>query len=249
MELVWQALGFDGLPLLIIAVMIAGLVRGFSGFGAALIFVPLAALVLQPVWVIVVLLIFDSIGPMSMLRRAWREGEPKDVGLLGLGALLGMPVGFYLLTKMSPELFRWLVCLMSFAMLAALAGGWRYRNPLNEAMTIFVGTISGVLQGVAGLPGPPVILSYLSSPRNPAVVRANTMMYLVLVDLMALGVLAIKGLLALFPVLIGIVLVPPYTLSALIGQRIFKPDRVRFYRIVASAVIAASAIAGLPVWE
>ena len=59
MEIIWQALSFDGLPLLIFAVMLAGLVRGFAGFGTALVFVPLAAMVVSPVWTIVIMFVFD----------------------------------------------------------------------------------------------------------------------------------------------------------------------------------------------
>ena len=48
-----QVLSFDGLAWLIITVIFAGIVRGFSGFGTALIFMPIAASVTSPVWAII----------------------------------------------------------------------------------------------------------------------------------------------------------------------------------------------------
>ena len=120
METVWQALSFDGLPLLIVAVFLAGLVRGFAGFGTAMVFVPIAATVISPVWAIIIMITFDLFGPVALLPRAWRDGEPRDVGLLGIGAVIGLSIGIYFLTRMEPNSFRWLVSGLSMTMLVLL---------------------------------------------------------------------------------------------------------------------------------
>ena len=246
--MIWQALSFDGLPVLIVAAFAAGIVRGFAGFGTAMVFVPIAALVVEPIHAILIMMTFDLFGPIALLPRAWRDGEPRDVGLLGMGAIIGLPFGIYLLTRLDPIVFRWLISLLALGLLVLLASGWRYRNPLGAMMTGFVGVISGFLCGVAALPGPPVILSYMSSPRAPQVVRGNTMMYLFLVDIMTFAMFAIKGLIILIPLAIGLVLAVPYAIAGLIGQRVFNPEKEHIYRRVAYALIAASALAGLPVW-
>ena len=49
-HVLWQALQFEGLIWLITAALLAGFVRGFSGFGSALIFMPLAGQFLPPLW-------------------------------------------------------------------------------------------------------------------------------------------------------------------------------------------------------
>lgn len=248
MNMIWQALSFDGLPVLIIAAFAAGIVRGFAGFGTAMVFVPIAALVVEPIHAILIMMTFDLFGPIALLPRAWRDGEPRDVGLLGMGAVIGLPFGIYLLTRLDPIVFRWLISLLALGLLVLLASGWRYRNPLGVLMTGIVGVISGFLCGVAALPGPPVILSYMSSPRAPQVVRGNTMMYLFLVDIMTFVMFAIKGLIVLVPLVIGLVLTVPYAIAGLIGQRVFNPEKEHIYRRVAYILIAASALAGLPVW-
>lgn len=239
---------YDGLLTLVGAVFIAGVVRGFSGFGTALVFVPIAATVAEPIWVITMMLIFDLFGPAFLIPRAWRDGEPRDVGVLSMGALIALPLGVYVLTKLQPDIFRWFVSVLSLTMLALLVSGWRYRRALNQVATGAVGMVSGFLSGVAGLPGPPVILSYMSSPRRAAVVRANTMMFLFFTDILALMVFAVKGLLMLFPVLVGGLLSAPYALGGYIGQLIFNPEKERVYRYVAYAIIATSAVFGLPIW-
>lgn len=248
-EIFAQAVLFDGLPILIVACAVAGMVRGFTGFGTAMVFMPIAALVLEPVWAIAAMLTFDVVGAAPLQRKAIRDGEPHDVVLLILGAVIGLPLGVYLLTLMEPVVFRWLVSCLSLALLVLLMSGWRYRNPLNALYTSLVGATGGFLCGVAALPGPPIILSYMSSPRPAAVIRGNTMMYLFVVDIMTFIVFGLKGLLVLLPVLIGLVLSVPYMVGALAGQRIFHPEKEYVYRRVAFVLIGISAVAGLPLWD
>ena len=249
MNMLWQVLSYEGLPVLVLAAFVAGIVRGFAGFGTAMVFVPIAALVVEPIYAILIMMIFDLFGPIALLPRAWRDGEPRDVGLLGIGAIIGLPFGVYLLTQLDPVVFRWLVSLLALSLLVLLVSGWRYSNPLGNMMTGIVGVISGFLSGVAALPGPPVIMSYMSSPRPPQVIRGNMIMYLFLVDILTLIVFAIKGLLVLIPLAVGAVLAVPYGTAGLIGQKIFNPDKEHIYRWVAYVMIAFSALAGLPVWD
>lgn len=249
MDILWQAVSFEGLPVLILAVFVAGIVRGFAGFGTAMVFVPIAAQVVEPIYAILMMMTFDLFGPLVLLPRAWRDGEPKDVGLLGVGAIIGLPFGVHLLTQLDPIVFRWLVSLLALSLLVLLISGWRYRNPLGALMTSVVGVISGFLCGVAALPGPPVIMSYMSSPRSPQVVRGNMILYLFVVDILSFIVFGLKALLVLFPLVIGLILAVPYAVAGLIGQKIFNPEKEHIYRRVAYFLIAFSALAGLPVWD
>ena len=116
-SIIEQTLSFDGLVWLIIAVIFAGLVRGFVGFGTALIFMPIAASVTSPIWAIIIMMSFDIFGPLALLPRAWRDGEPAEVSLLVVGAIVGLPIGVYFLTQIDPTLFRWLVSILTLLML------------------------------------------------------------------------------------------------------------------------------------
>ncbi|GLQ34734.1 membrane protein [Amylibacter marinus] len=246
--MLWQAISYDGLWILVLAVFLAGLVRGFAGFGTSMVFMPIAAGVAEPVHCILMLMAFDIFGPLVLLPRAWRDGEPRDVGLLGVGAILGLPVGIYLLLLLDPLVFRWLVSILALGMLALLGSGWRYRNPLSDVLTVVVGWAGGFLGGIAALPGPPVILSYMSSPRAPQVIRGNMILYLFLIDILSILIFALKGLLLALPLLIGAVLSVPYAIAGMMGTWIFNPAKEAQYRRVAFILIASSAIAGLPIW-
>ena len=73
------ALDVPGLGWLIIAVCVAGLVRGFAGFGSAMIIMPVASSVLSPVEAVIFLITAELIGPLPNAPAAWRDGAPRDV--------------------------------------------------------------------------------------------------------------------------------------------------------------------------
>lgn len=236
------------LALLAGACFLAASVRGFAGFGTALVYLPLAAQVLTPFQAITTLVIFDLIGPLPLVRRAARACEKRDVLRLACGLVLALPLGLYTLTLIPPEVFRYAVSLIALTLLVCLLWGLRYRGPLTPPLVYVTGMFSGFLQGVAGLPGPPVILLYMASTRPVQVIRANTFLFLMLTDMALLPMLAIFGRLDVSALWLGAALVVPNLLGSLLGAWLFRPQHERAYRGIAYAVIAASAISGLPIW-
>lgn len=231
------------------AAFAAALVRGFSGFGSGLVYLPLAAQVLSPFQALTTIVIFDLVGPLPVVRSASRDCEWADLFRLIAGLVVALPLGLFTLTLVAPEVFRYTVSLVALCLLAALFSGLRYRGPLTPPLVYATGGMSGFLQGVAGLPGPPVILLYMASTRPVQVIRANTFLFLFTTDLVLLPALAIFGKLDVSAILLGVLLIGPNLLGSLVGARLFNPEQARIYRSVAAVVIAASAISGLPVWE
>src|ERR1700745_726184 len=88
---------------------VSGLARGFSGFGSALIFMPLASSIAAPRLVAALLLIIDTIGAAALLPNAWKEADRKATFVIVLGALVGVPLGTYLLTRLDPVTTRWII--------------------------------------------------------------------------------------------------------------------------------------------
>lgn len=243
------ALALPGLWMLIGAVFVAGLVRGFSGFGTALIYLPVAAQVLSPVWAIATLVIFDILGPASIAPRAIRDAHLPDLGRLFASTLIGLPLGLAVLFAVSPEVFRYAVSVIALAMLVCLVLGLRYRGRLTPGLIYGTGGLAGFFGGAAGVPGPPVILVYLASPHPAQVVRANTLLYLLGYDTMLLTIFLLTGRLEAVPVWVGVLLTIPNALGNFCGAALFRPGYERIYRGVAYAIIAAAALSGLPIWD
>ncbi|WP_299603237.1 TSUP family transporter [uncultured Tateyamaria sp.] len=248
-QLITETLALPGLWWLVVAIIAAGLVRGFAGFGSGMIIMAAASSVLSPFAALAFLVVVELWGPLPNLRAALRVGDLREAKFLLLGVAVGLPVGLWTLSFVEPEMFGWGVSVAILILLGALLSGWRYSGPMGPRMIAGVGTFGGFLGGLAGIPGPPVILLYIASAKAIAVIRANFLLYLLGIDVMMLGIFLVFGLLDAQAVLIGLVLVPLYMMANVAGAWLFDPTAERLFRAVAYIVIAVSAILGLPIWE
>lgn len=248
-EILTQIMTLPGLFWIIAATFVAGIVRGFTGFGTALVYLPVAAQFLPPVAAVVALVAMDILGPLPNIPTAMKAGHKKDLLRLFGGVVFALPLGLWALTSVDPDLFRYAVSILALTMLAVLGAGLRYRGAVTPPLVVGIGGAGGFLGGAAGLPGPPVILFYMASPHGAAAIRANTMLYLFGFDIILLMYLAFADRLEAFPVVLGLLLFVPAALGNLVGASVFDPDRERVYRTVAYVIIAASAISGLPFWS
>ncbi len=242
------ALAVPGLGWLAAAVFVAGLVRGFAGFGTAMVYLPVAGQFLSPFEALTTLVVMDMIGPLPNMPRALRDGHPRDLLRLMAGLVLALPLGVFVLSLVAPEVFRYGVSLAALILLALLVGGWRWRGALKGWMITLTGGLGGFLAGAVGLPGPPVIMLYMAAPHPARVIRANITVYLLLADAVMIAVLRAFGHLVVGALVLGAVLALPYLAGNVAGALLFRPEAERSYRIVAYAIIAASALSGLPLW-
>ncbi|WP_170782654.1 sulfite exporter TauE/SafE family protein [Ruegeria lacuscaerulensis] len=237
-----------GLSIILCAAFLSGIVRGFSGFGTALIFLPIATPFLGPFGALIGLTIMDIFGPLPNLRRAWREVDRGDLIRLVAGCALILPLGLWILTQVDVNVFRYAVSLLSIAMLAVLILGLRYHGYVSRTMVVGIGCAAGFLGGVAGLPGPAVILFYMSRPLQVTVIRATILLFLFAFDFLLLGYLTGMGRVTGMAALLGLLLAVPNLIGNWLGGKLFRPEHERLYRAAAYLVIAVAALSGLPLW-
>lgn len=248
-EVVSAALAADGLLFLALGAFLAGIVRGFTGFGTAMVFMPIAAQFLGPFEALTVMLVMDLVAPLMHVPRALKDGHPRDVLRLGAGAVVAVPLGVFLLTLIEPVVFRWGVSVTAFTLLVLLIAGVRYRGVLTKKLIYVAGGFGGLLAGSVGLPGPPVIMLYMASTLPVSAVRANLTLYLILADLILVGVLWVGGFLVFAALMLGVLMIAPYLAGNWAGAVLFRPEAEKIYRWVAYLIIAGSAISGMPIWD
>ncbi len=240
------AFATPGLGWLVAAVFVAGMVRGFAGFGTAMVYLPVAGQFLDPFEALTTLVVMDMIGPLVNMPRALRDGHKRDLVRLAAGLVIGLPVGLWALTQVAPEVFRYAVSIAALVLLSLLIGGVRFRGELRGGLVTLAGWLGGLLGGATGLVGPPVIMLYMAAPHRASVIRANITVYLYMADVLMLGVMALFGRFVPGALVLGLVLAAPYLAGNAMGGWLFRPGAERTYRMVAYAIIAASAISGLP---
>jgi len=130
---------------------VSGTARGFSGFGSALIFMPLASSIADPRLVASLLLLIDFVAAAPLLPNAWKQADRRATAVMVLGALIGIPIGTYFLSRLDPVTTRWIISAFVFALLLLLLSGWRYRGKDHAAISVGVGGLAGSATGSAAL--------------------------------------------------------------------------------------------------
>jgi uncharacterized membrane protein YfcA len=238
---------FLSLPFLIAAAIsvFAGMVRGFSGFGAAMVMTPAFSALYGPAIGISLCLLLEIAVAFPLLPRALKYVDWHRIGVLLLAALVGAPLGNIVLTRVAPEPMRWAISLIVLGAVALLASGWRFRGRPRPATTLAAGGISGFLNGFSGMAGPPIIFYYLAGRETAERVRANLTTYFIFVDLMTLAVFAGRDLIGWQTAVQALWLIPAVIAGGLLGERLFPLASERFYRRLAFTLLVAVAIGSL----
>ncbi|NIS35970.1 MAG: TSUP family transporter, partial [Actinobacteria bacterium] len=82
----------------------AGIVRGFSGFGAGLVMAPSLSLLLGPTVAVPVIVLLDAVAGAQLIPPAIRNVRWRTVGPLGLAACVGVPLGSLGLARLDPTI-------------------------------------------------------------------------------------------------------------------------------------------------
>ena len=225
---------------------ISGTARGFSGFGSALIFMPLASSVGSPRLVAALLLIIDFVAAAPLLPNAWRHADRKATAIIVLGALIGVPLGTYLLTRLDPVTTRWIISGFVAALLVLLLSGWRYRGKDHVALSIGIGALSGFGSGLAQTGGPPIVGYWLGRPIPSKIARANILLFFGASDLFAAVSYAVGDLINRDAILFSLVVGPVYAIGVGCGALLFGRASETLFRGICYVLIALAAIFGLP---
>jgi uncharacterized membrane protein YfcA len=225
---------------------VSGTARGFSGFGSALIFMPLASSIADPRLVAALLLIIDFVAAAPLLPGAWEKADRKATAIIVFGALIGVPVGTYFLSRLEPVTTRWIISAFVFALLLLLLSGWRYRGKDRAAVSIGIGGLSGFCSGLAQTGGPPIVGYWLGRPIPSVVARANIVLFFGASDLFSAVSYTAAGLITMDALKFAIVVGPVYAVGVWFGASLFGKASETVFRAICYALIAAAVIFGLP---
>jgi uncharacterized membrane protein YfcA len=228
---------------------IAATARGFSGFGSALIFMPLASSVAPPRLAAALLLIIDFVATAPLLPGAWQKADRKATAIIAAGALIGVPVGTYLLSRLDPLTTRWIISGFVFALLFLLLSGWRYRGKDHLALSIGIGTLSGFCSGLAQTGGPPIVGYWLGRPIPTALARANILLFFGASDLFSVVSYALSDLITRDALRLALVVGPVYALGIKFGTSLFGRASEKVFRAICYGLIALAVIFGLPILD
>jgi uncharacterized membrane protein YfcA len=244
-----QEFGLAGLALAIAAAFAAGLARGFSGFGVGLVFMPVGAAVFGPKLAVAALLVFDLVVSVSTTLRRVKFDGLRPLLPIWTGLTIATPFGALAAAHFNPVSVRWFVTGFIACVVALLTSGKQLRIGSGAGRSFAAGIAGGFMGGLAALNGIVVVTYWLSTGMEPRTLRANLLTVFCLTSIATIASFAFAGMLTAEVFRVSLVLVVPYAVGSLAGTALFPLASPKSFRSIVYAMIAASMIIGMPVWD
>lgn len=223
----------------------AGVVRGFSGFGSAMILAPSLSALYPPTTAIPLLILLEVLLSFQLLPQVIKQVVGREILILSAAALPTLMLGVWLLEVLPEADLRIAISATVLVFLLLLLLGVKRRGPKTDLGLAAMGALSGVGNGASGIGGPPIVLYYLAGEGSAAALRATVICYFFIIDSISLAAYGVRGLMTYQVALIAVICLPASMLGVWIGSRLFKGASERLYRIVAYGIIAAVAVLSL----
>ncbi len=231
------------------AAALAGAVRGFTGFGSALVFVPIASSIVPPWQAVIILFIIDGVTALPLVPDAFRKCTWREVLPLSLGAAVMVPLGAHFLLSVDPTALRWTLAGLALGAVAVLTSGWRYQAQPSPMLSAAVGATSGFLGGLCSFWGPPIAIFWLGGQSRSATVRANVIIFLFLMTIVGGVTFALHGLFQPVVITQSLILMPIFGVFVWVGTKLFHYASESTFRRIAYLVITGAAISSVPAFD
>lgn len=234
-------LGLPSLALAAGAVLVSAVLRGLTGFGFAIIAVPLLSLVMAPKFAVGMCCLLQLVFAFTEAPRAWVKAHTAPLPTLVVFALLGTPVGMIVLRVLPESLDRIAIAL---AAILALVVVWRaadLRHVLKALRPAPIGFFAGLLNGLASMPGPPVVMYFLSAPIAPVAARASLIVFFAATSLFATVSGVALGIVNPAVAAAALICLPLLLAGSALGAFLFHTGDARLFRNAGLVVLAAGA--------
>ncbi|GJM42252.1 MAG: UPF0721 transmembrane protein [Ardenticatenaceae bacterium] len=186
--------GYNPTPMLVtLIVFLAIFVQSASGFGLALVSMPLLVGVIGVGTATPLVAVIAFTAEIFLLRRYWYALNFSAVKQISLASIMGIPLGVFVLRTVDGRIVTAIlgVVVTGYALYALFTprlpqlrqSGWAYG----------FGFIGGVLSGAYNTSGPPVIIYGTCRRWEPAMFKGNLQAYFFLNSLFTLSAHAISG--------------------------------------------------------
>lgn len=217
------------MPLLVAAMslaLLAGVVRGYCGFGFAMLLALGLMLFLPPIEAVPLALLLDLITSLGLWRHALRCADWPRLRRLLLGMSVATLMGIWLITTTPATPMRVVVALLGLAGALSLlmrreAGVATDEAPIGRWSSVIAGGVSGLCMTLASAGGPPLMLYLLQQRLRPISLRATAIVFFAASSGASLMGLGLTGAVDSDTLLRGAWLLLPALAGNALGQWIF----------------------------
>lgn len=224
-------------------VLLAGIVRGFAGFGFSALTVAGMSLFFSPAQVVPAVFVLEVLASLTLIPSVRRAIDWAWLRPLLVGNALAIPLGVWMLSVVPEAPLRAIVSLVILAAALLLLSGWRAPFADTPPVRLATGLAAGLLNGLAAIGGMAVAVMLFATTITGAAARATLIALFFATDLYSLAWAGGNGLVAPSLLLwVGWLLTPMLVGIWIGGRHFLKVDEAGFRRGVLRVL---AAIAGL----
>jgi len=242
-----QLTGLSPTNLMIVmaAVFMAGLIRGFAGFGLSAIVMASAAIIIPPVELIPMCYLLEGAASLAMFRGGMANANMSIVWALVICSAIGVPIGLFATTSIDVELSRKLALSLILALTLAQVFRLRPRILATRKGLYLSGVTAGIATGLASVGGMVIALYVLASEAPPKQMRASLVMFLCISMVTSLVYLIGYDVMTMQAVWRGVLLSPVALLGVFVGIFLFRPAYEHLYKVACLALLSGLSAMGL----
>jgi len=227
----------------ILVALVASACQSLTGFGFALVFVPLLSLFWDVKAAVVTCIMLGPVLTLPLLATTWRLADGRRVLVLALGSAAGLPLGLYLLQEASSELLGLLVGSLVILFCLALYRGVRMpAEGVDGVLMPVVGVVSGALRAATSMGGPPVVLYLLGREHEVPAFRATALAYFAPLSIMSLAGVAAVGQVDGQVLLASAAVLPALAVGMTLGHWLRPRVRESAFQLVSVSILLGAGV-------
>jgi uncharacterized protein len=223
----------------------ASIVRGLTGFGLAIILVPLLGLIVPPADAVVISILLQLLAGPIGLKRILADGERKSATTISVWAVAATPFGVGLLSITPPDIARLAIAALALAAFGMLFIPAKEGAVPGQKETVATGIAAGLLTGFASMPGPPVVPFYMRRKLPPHIARGSMLMVFFACAIAGSIAAFALGVATLHLLWLSILFYPALYLGTRLGEMAFGKVSERAWRSFVGLTLGLAGVAAV----
>ena len=231
--------------LIVIVIISSGFIRGFLGFGSGLITIPILSFLYSPIFAIVFNIIIEIPTTIYLTYVGVKNCKFKEIFPMFFSMMAAIPIGTIFLISINQQIVKIIMSILVIFFVLLIASGWQLKSTITKYVLIITGTLSGIMQGITGMGGPPFATILLSKGDSDNVTRGNILIMSTGIVISSVVSIYFFNLFTKELVLIGILSSPFYILASFCGSHFYSISGNRYFRNITLLVLVLIGISTL----
>ncbi len=214
-------------------IVLAAVLRAFTGFGFGLAAVPVFSLFMPPTQAVVLSTSLTLAISLLTVRAYWGKYPVGDMRPMLLAAIVGTVCGVYLLASMTGDQFQLYIGVAVIIACIVLTFYRPGRVQAGSGLSGLAGLVAGLLNGAFAIPGPPVIIYAMAT--EPVAERSRSLLltFFLFSSPIALASYTVAGFVTPVSPWLFLLAFPAMYVGDKVGYHLFQRYGTAFYRRIA----------------